>query len=59
MNLSRLDKDRTDGLLSDDAKKSNKASQQNAVNFGEELQFWPEKVSNPMVVVLCNLILII
>ena len=41
--LSQFDKDRTDGLV-DDTKKPPKPSPQNAVNFGEELQYWPEKV---------------
>ena len=47
VNLSRLDKDRTDGLL-DDSKKSSKPATQNAVSFGEELHFWPEKVGGKL-----------
>ena len=51
--LSRLEKDRTDGLLSSDGRRGNAATSGggggvggtagNPLSFGEELQFWPEK----------------
>ena len=42
VSLSRLDKDRTDGLLTEATKKT-PVHGQNPIYFGEELQFWPEK----------------
>ena len=40
--VGRLDHDRTDGVLGLDAK--SKAASQNALTFGEELQYWVDKV---------------
>ena len=56
--LSRLEKDRTDGLLgaaAADAKRTSLAgggaaassNSGNPLSFGEELQFWPEKDGHP------------
>ena len=54
MTLSRLEKDRTDGLLSSAASENAKkmaaaaaAMPPSPLSFGEELQFWPEKDGNP------------
>lgn len=40
--LSRLDRDRTDGLLSESKKQT--GPPQSPIAYGEELQYWPEKV---------------
>ena len=40
--LSRLDKDRSDGLLGEPKKTANPSH--NPIVFGEELQFWPDRV---------------
>lgn len=39
--LSRLDADRTDGLIAAESKKS---SPVNPISFGEELQYWTDRV---------------
>jgi len=40
--VGRLDHDRTDGVLGFDTKKQ--SGSQNALSFGEELQYWIDKV---------------
>ena len=40
--LSRLDKDRTDGLITETKKMP--SPPQNVLGLGEELQYWTEKV---------------
>ncbi len=41
--MSRLDKDRTDGLLSENKKAP--TPPQNVMGLGEDLQYWAEKVT--------------
>ena len=42
--LSRLDKDRTDGLVTET--KKTPSPPQNVLGLGEDLQYWTEKVHN-------------